>query len=76
MTFYLELVGGLFVAWFILVVLFAPHIPYHVEQSLDASSDRVPTSPGRATSAGSLPGTELTRSERTPPPGGASPAAR
>ena len=39
MTFYLELVGGLFVAWFILVVLFAPHIPYHVEQSLDASSD-------------------------------------
>lgn len=39
MTVYLTLVGGLFVAWFILVVLFAPHIPYHVERPLDASSD-------------------------------------
>ncbi|MFN7982826.1 MAG: phospholipase D-like domain-containing protein [Vicinamibacterales bacterium] len=39
MTFYLEVVGGLFVAWFILVVLFAPHIPYHVERPLDASSE-------------------------------------
>jgi cardiolipin synthase A/B len=38
-TFYLTLVGGLFVAWFILVVLFAPHIPYHVERPLDATGE-------------------------------------
>lgn len=38
-TFYLTLVGGLFLAWFILVVLFAPHIPYHVESPLDPSSE-------------------------------------
>ena len=33
------IIGGLFIVWLILVVLFAPHIPYHIEGELDATSD-------------------------------------
>jgi cardiolipin synthase A/B len=36
---YLTLIGGAFIAWLILVLLFAPHIPYHVEAPLDPRSD-------------------------------------
>jgi cardiolipin synthase len=36
---YLTIVGGAFIAWLILVLLFAPHIPYHIEADLDATSD-------------------------------------
>ena len=36
---YLTLIGGAFIAWLILVMLFAPHIPYHIEADLDATSD-------------------------------------
>jgi cardiolipin synthase len=36
---YLTIIGGTFVAWLILVVLFTPGIPYHVEASLDPESD-------------------------------------
>ncbi|MGE0448173.1 MAG: phosphatidylserine/phosphatidylglycerophosphate/cardiolipin synthase family protein [Vicinamibacterales bacterium] len=36
---YLTLIGAAFVCWLILVVLFAPHIPYHIEGRLDATSD-------------------------------------
>lgn len=36
---YLTLIGGAFIAWLILVMLFAPHIPYHIEVELDATSD-------------------------------------
>jgi cardiolipin synthase len=36
---YLTLIGGAFIAWLILVLLFAPHIPYHLEGPLDAASD-------------------------------------
>src|SRR4051794_16268862 len=36
---YLTVIGGAFVAWLILVMLFAPHIPYHIEADLDATSD-------------------------------------
>lgn len=36
---YLTIIGGVFVAWLILVVLFAPHIPYHVEAPVDPSSE-------------------------------------
>lgn len=35
---YLTLIGAAFIAWLILVVLFAPHIPYHIEGDLDAAS--------------------------------------
>jgi cardiolipin synthase len=35
---YLTLIGAAFVAWFLLVVLFAPHIPYHIEREIDATS--------------------------------------
>jgi hypothetical protein len=36
---YLTIIGGVFIAWLILVVLFAPHIPYHVEEPVDPRSD-------------------------------------
>ena len=36
---YLTIIGGVFIAWLILVVLFTPHIPYHIEGVVDASSD-------------------------------------
>src|SRR6476646_3974096 len=35
---YLTIIGGAFIAWFILVLLFAPHIPYHVEEPVDPRS--------------------------------------
>ena len=36
---YLTVIGGAFIAWLILVTLFTPHIPYHIERDLDATSD-------------------------------------
>jgi cardiolipin synthase A/B len=36
---YLTIIGGAFIAWLILVMLFTPHIPYHIERELDAASD-------------------------------------
>jgi cardiolipin synthase A/B len=36
---YLTIIGGAFIAWLILVMLFTPHIPYHIERELDATSD-------------------------------------
>jgi cardiolipin synthase len=36
---YLTIIGGAFIAWLILVMLFAPHIPYHIERDVDAASD-------------------------------------
>src|SRR5581483_11262014 len=36
---YLTILGGAFVAWLILVVLFTPAIPYHIEANIDSTSD-------------------------------------
>ena len=36
---YLTIIGGAFVAWLILAVLFTPHIPYHIQSAIDARSD-------------------------------------
>jgi cardiolipin synthase len=36
---YLTIVGGAFIAWLIVAVLFTPHIPYHIEADIDARSD-------------------------------------
>lgn len=36
---YLTLLGGAFLIWLVAVVLFAPHIPYHLGRGLDASGD-------------------------------------
>ena len=36
---YLTIIGGVFIAWLILAVLFTPHIPYHIESAIDARSD-------------------------------------
>jgi cardiolipin synthase len=36
---YLTIIGGAFIAWLILVLLFAPHIPYHVEAPVDPRSE-------------------------------------
>jgi cardiolipin synthase len=36
---YLTIIGGAFISWLILVLLFSPHIPYHIEADLDATSD-------------------------------------
>jgi cardiolipin synthase A/B len=36
---YLTIIGGVFVAWLILAVLFMPHIPYHIQSAIDARSD-------------------------------------
>jgi cardiolipin synthase len=37
--FVLTLIGAAFIAWLILVVLFAPHIPYYLEGDVDSTSD-------------------------------------
>src|SRR6195256_4610712 len=36
---YLTIIGGVFIAWLILAVLFMPHIPYHIQSPIDARSD-------------------------------------
>ena len=36
---YLTIIGGVFLIWFIVVLLFAPHIPYYVEAPVDPRSD-------------------------------------
>lgn len=36
---YLTIIGGAFIAWLILVMLFTPHIPYHIEREIDGTSD-------------------------------------
>ena len=36
---YLTIIGGVFIAWVILVALFTPHIPYHIETRIDACGD-------------------------------------
>ena len=36
---YLTIIGGAFIAWLILALLFTPHIPYHIEAAIDARSD-------------------------------------
>jgi cardiolipin synthase A/B len=36
---YLTIVGGAFLAWLVVALLFTPHIPYHIEADIDARSD-------------------------------------
>ena len=36
---YLTIVGGVFLAWFVLALLFTPHIPYHIQAAVDARGD-------------------------------------
>jgi cardiolipin synthase len=36
---YLTIIGGVFLAWFIVALLFTPHIPYHIQAEIDARSD-------------------------------------
>jgi cardiolipin synthase len=36
---YLTLIGGAFIAWLVLAMLFTPHIPYHIEADIDARGD-------------------------------------
>jgi cardiolipin synthase len=36
---YLTIIGAAFIAWLIVATLFTPHIPYHIEADVDASSD-------------------------------------
>ena len=36
---YLTIIGAAFVAWLILVALFAPHIPYYIEAAVDPRSE-------------------------------------
>jgi cardiolipin synthase len=36
---YLTIVGGAFLAWLIVATLFTPHVPYHIEADIDATSD-------------------------------------
>jgi cardiolipin synthase len=36
---YLTIIGGVFVAWLVIALLFTPHVPYHIEAPIDASSD-------------------------------------
>jgi len=37
--FWLTIVGGAFITWLIVAMLFTPHIPYHIEAAIDARSD-------------------------------------
>ena len=36
---WLTIVGGAFITWLIVAMLFTPHIPYHIEADIDARSD-------------------------------------
>jgi cardiolipin synthase len=36
---FLTIIGGVFIAWLILVLLFTPHIPFHVEEPIDPRSE-------------------------------------
>src|SRR5947199_9457500 len=36
---YLTIIGGAFIAWLVIAMLFTPHIPYHIEADVDACSD-------------------------------------
>lgn len=36
---YLTIIGGVFLSWLILVLLFTPHIPYHIEAPIDGTSE-------------------------------------
>ncbi len=36
---YLTIIGGVFIAWLVMVILFTPHVPYHIEREIDATSD-------------------------------------
>src|SRR2546425_691616 len=36
---YLTIVGLAFVSWLVLVALFTPHIPYHIEKAIEVESD-------------------------------------
>jgi len=36
---YLTIIGGVFIAWLVLVMLFTPAIPYHVQETIDPRSD-------------------------------------
>src|SRR5436853_7712474 len=36
---YLTILGAAFIAWLILVVLFTPAIPYHIQADIDSASD-------------------------------------
>ena len=36
---YLTIIGGVFIAWLILAMLFTPHIPYHIQSKIDARGD-------------------------------------
>jgi cardiolipin synthase A/B len=36
---YFTIIGGVFIAWLILAVLFMPHVPYHIQSAIDARSD-------------------------------------
>jgi cardiolipin synthase len=36
---YLTIIGGVFLAWFVITLLFTPHIPFHIEEQVDARSD-------------------------------------
>jgi cardiolipin synthase len=36
---WLTIIGGAFVTWLVVAMLFTPHIPYHIEGDLDARSD-------------------------------------
>jgi cardiolipin synthase len=38
---WLTIVGGAFVTWVIVAMLFSPHIPYHIEAEIDARSDHL-----------------------------------
>src|SRR5438034_1100638 len=36
---YLTIIGAAFITWLIIALLFTPHIPYHIEGKIDATSD-------------------------------------
>lgn len=38
---WLTIVGGVFLAWFVLALLFTPHIPYHIQSAIDARGDHL-----------------------------------
>ena len=36
---YLTIIGGVFITWLVIAILFTPHIPYHIQSAVDARGD-------------------------------------
>ena len=63
---YLTIIGGAFIAWLIVVTLFTPAVPYHVETPLDPESEQFVRVLESACQARLKPGTRIVQVAKLP----------